>query len=174
MRTSFPCTFSYSLSRQYAYRGADTSRARAPQLTDEQKPASLRQPRSLDIHHGMMAPPPPPSHGKRFKPATGQAHSQTNQVMEASTSHNHGSQRMPNSSENMGPPQRPFSAVLRTPARVPMQNTTSTLLTSRFIPAGTSYGRAISGPTLTPVGHAGRASGGTRMPFMPQSSSGFG
>lgn len=153
---------------------------RAPQPVDKQQSAPLRQPRPLDMNHGLMAPPPPLNQGKRFKPATRQVYSQTDQRVETSTSHNLGAQRI-NTSENMGPPptpQRPFSAALRTPSRVPMQNTTSTLPTNRFIPAGPSHGRAIPGSTpataTMPVGNAGAASGGNRMRFLPQSSNGFG
>ncbi|KAH0827155.1 hypothetical protein J3R83DRAFT_4846 [Lanmaoa asiatica] len=172
-------------AEQYAYHGEDNSRVRPPQHTDEQQSASLRQPRLLDMDHGMMAPPPPPNQGKRFKPATGQVYSHTDQRMEVSTSQNLGTQRITKISESMGPlptPQRPFSAVLRTPSRVPTQNATlqSSLQTNRFIPSS-SHGRAFSGPTLavtsttvTPVGNVGKASGGNRMPFMPQGSNGFG
>lgn len=158
-----------------------------PQPTNEQQSASLRQPRLLNTNQGMMAPPPPPSQGKRFKPATGQIYSHTDQRMEVSMSHNLGPQRIAKNSESMGPPptpQRPFSAALRTPSRVPTQNATlqssSTLQTNRFIP-GSSHGRAFSGSTpavlstaMTTAGNVGKASGGNRMPFMPQSSNGFG
>lgn len=161
---------------------------RPPQPTDEQQSASLRQPRFLDTNHGMMAPPPPPSQGKRFKPATGQIYSHTDQRMGISTtSQNLGPQRIAKKSEGMGPPptpQRPFSAALRTPSRGPTQNATlhssSTLQTSRFIP-GSSHGRTLSGSTpavistaMTTTGNVGKASGGNRVPFMPQSSNEFG
>ena len=168
---------SYSLSRQYAYHGDDSSRMRPPQPKDEQQSASLRQSRLLDINHGMMAPPPPPG-GKR---SNGQVHSQTDQRMEISTSQNLGSQRITAISESMGPPptpQRPFSAALRMPSRIPTQNATaSTLQTNRFMPSS-SHGRTFSGLTpavgMTPSGSVGKASGGNRTPFMPQSSNGFG
>lgn len=162
---------------------------RPPQPTDERQSASLRQPRLLDTSHGLMAPPPPPSQGKRFKPATGQVFSHTDQRMEISTSQNLGPQRITKIYESMGPPptpQRPFSAALRTPSRVPTQNATrqssSILQTNRFIP-GSSHGRAFSGPTpavisnaMTTAGNVDKTSslGGNRMPFMPQSSNGFG
>lgn len=173
---------SHAISRQYAYHGDSR-----PRPTDELQSASIRQPRSLDTNHGMMAPPPPPSRGKRSKPATGQVHSQTDQRRETSTSQNLGLQRIPKVSDSMGPPptpQRPFSAALRMPSRVPTQNATlqtpSTMQTNRFIPSS-SHNRTFSGltPTVTstgttPVPNVGKTSGGNRMPFMPQSSNGFG
>jgi len=156
---------------------------RPPQSTEEQQAAFLRQPRMLDINHGMMAPPPVPSQGKRFKPATGQVPPQTDQGIEISTSQNHAPQQITNISERMGPPptpRRPFSAALRMPPRVPAQSASSTLQTNRFIPSS-SHGRTFSGlrpavtsTGMTPAGSAGIASGGNRMPFMPQSSNGFG
>ncbi|KAF8559798.1 hypothetical protein OG21DRAFT_1493077 [Imleria badia] len=172
-------------AEQYAYHGEDNPRVRPSQPTDKKQSPSLRQPRLLDTNHGMMAPPPPPSRGKRSKPATGQVHSQADQRMEVSTAQNLGPQRIPNVSDSMGPPptpQRPFSAALRMPSRVPTQNATpqtpSTMQTNRFIP---SHGRTFSGLTptvtsagMTPAGNVAKASGGNRMPFMPQSSNGFG
>lgn len=157
-----------------------------PQPTDGQQLASLRHPRLLDKNHGMMAPPPPPHQGKRFNPVTGQVHSQTDHRMAISTPQNLGQQRM-NASESMRPPptpQRPFSVALRMPSRVPTENATtqvsSTTQTNRFVPSS-SHGRTFSGPTpagtstgMATAGNVGRASGGNRMPFMPQSSNGFG
>ncbi|KAN0077069.1 hypothetical protein V8E55_010924 [Tylopilus felleus] len=169
-------------AEQYAYHEEGNPRARQTQPTDEQQSASLRQPRF--INHGTMGPPPTPNQGKRFKPATGQVHSQANQTMEI-PSQNLALQRVTkNSDTNMGPPptpQRPFSAALRTPSRALNQTATlepsSTLQTSRFIPSS-SHSRVFSGLTpataSTALIPASKASGGNRMPFVPQKSSGFG
>ncbi|KAF8136604.1 hypothetical protein EV363DRAFT_1320020 [Boletus edulis] len=149
-------------AQQYAYHGEDNSRVGPSHPTNGQQSASVRQPQLLHINHGMMAPPPPPSQGKRSRAATTQI------------------------SNSMGPPptpQRPFSAALRTSSRVPTHNathqTSSALQTNRFIP-NSSHNRTFSGFTpavtstgTTPAGNVGKASGGNRMPFMPQSSSGL-
>ncbi|KAG6376362.1 hypothetical protein JVT61DRAFT_2346 [Boletus reticuloceps] len=169
---------------QYAYHGEDNSRVGPSYPTNGQQSASVRQPQLLHINHGMMAPPPPPSQGKRSRAAT--ARLQIEQSMETAMSQDLGPQRTTEISDSMGPPptpQRPFSAAPRTSSRVPTHNathqTSSALQTNRFIPSS-SHNRTFSGFTpavtstgTTPAGNVGKASGGNRMPFMPQSSSGF-
>ncbi|KAI9571319.1 hypothetical protein HD554DRAFT_168755 [Boletus coccyginus] len=168
-------------AEQYAYHGEDNPRVRPPQPTDEQQAASVRQPRLLNTNHGMMAPPPVPSQGKRFKLAIGQVPPQADQGIGISTSQDHAPQQITSIFERMAPtPQRPFSAALQMPPRVPAQSASSTLQTNRFIPSS-SHGRTFSGlrpavtsTGMTAAGSAGVASGGNRMPFMPQGSNGFG
>ncbi|KAF8447713.1 hypothetical protein L210DRAFT_3527018 [Boletus edulis BED1] len=171
-------------AQQYAYHGEDNSRVGPSHPTNGQQSASVRQPQLLHINHGMMAPPPPPSQGKRSRAATTRL--QTEQSMETAMSQDLGPQRTTEISNSMGPPptpQRPFSAALRTSSRVPTHNathqTSSALQTNRFIP-NSSHNRTFSGFTpavtstgTTPAGNVGKASGGNRMPFMPQSSSGL-
>ncbi|KAG9318699.1 hypothetical protein JVU11DRAFT_795 [Chiua virens] len=174
---------------QYAYHGDDNPPARAHPPTDTTNDqrlgsTSLRQPRLLDMNHGMMAPLPPPDQGKRF-PVTSQ---QIGQRAENLMSYDFEPQRITKACGNMGPPptpQRPFSAALRTPSRVldlPMQSAVHlhqpslTLQPNRFMPSS-SHSRPLPGPTPTVTSTArnvGKVSGGNRMPFIPQSSNGFG
>ncbi|KAF9227651.1 hypothetical protein BS17DRAFT_774095 [Gyrodon lividus] len=177
---------------------------RPPQLTHEQSAPWRQARAVDAETQRTMAPPPAPTHqGGGFKPATGQTHSHPDEETQGSTSqvpraHNFGQQRIPKISDSMGPPptpQRPFSRALQTPSRTSAQNalfdasghnaalqSSSTLQSNRFIPSS-SRGRALSGPTSTSTSSTkvladsfstSRSSGGQRMPFMPESSNGFG